>query len=74
STDTAPKTGIIITGTDTFEEQQPTVDPAQLGDEYISLTFKESESESEEESDEEESEEDQDQEGSDPSDLEPDPQ
>lgn len=66
--------GIVAAGTDTFEEQQPIADNAQLGDEYISLTFKESESESEEDSDEEESEEDQeqDEEGSDPSDLEPD--
>ncbi|KNZ79608.1 Zinc finger CCCH domain-containing protein 3 [Termitomyces sp. J132] len=69
-------TGNIVTGTDSSEEQQAvylTADNAQLGDEYISLTFKESETE-EEDSDEEESEEEdeEDQEGSDPTDPESD--
>ncbi|KAF8074729.1 hypothetical protein FPV67DRAFT_1474740 [Lyophyllum atratum] len=54
-------------GTDTFEQQgvaQVSPDDAQLGDEYISLTFNESESESsDEESDESEEEDDEDEEG-----------
>jgi len=54
------------TGTDIFEQQQAvhvTAGDAQLGDEYISLTFNESESESSEESEEEDEEEDEDEEG-----------
>ncbi|KAG6873500.1 hypothetical protein C0995_014768 [Termitomyces sp. Mi166 len=78
-TSAAPTAGNVATGTDSFEEQQavyPTADNAQLGDEYISLTFKESESE-EEDSDEEENDEDEneeDQEGYDPTGLELDPE
>jgi hypothetical protein len=54
----------------TFEQQQDqhiTADQAQLGDEYISLTFNESES-SEEESDEEDESEEEGEEGDDPND------
>ncbi|KAG6832670.1 hypothetical protein H0H87_000852 [Tephrocybe sp. NHM501043] len=72
--------GIVPAVTDeSFEEQQavyPTANHAQLGDEYISLTFNESESD-DEGSDEDEDEEDEDedaQEGSDPDGLEPDPE
>ncbi|KAG6825782.1 hypothetical protein H0H92_002445 [Tricholoma furcatifolium] len=77
---TSTTTGIVAAGTNTFEEQQavqPTANDTQLGDEYVSLTFNESESEEDsEEEDEgddgEEEDEDDDQEGSDLDDVEPD--
>ncbi|KAG6840667.1 hypothetical protein C0991_005215 [Blastosporella zonata] len=70
--------GMVPLGTDSIEEQQavyPTANHAQLGDEYISLTFNESESEEEDSEEEDEDDEDEDdQEGSDPNDVEPDPE
>ncbi|KAG6850562.1 hypothetical protein H0H93_011761 [Arthromyces matolae] len=69
-TSAVPTTGNVVISTDSSEEQQavhPTADDARLGDEYISLTF--NESESDEEESEEESDEDEDEEGSDPTGL-----
>ncbi|KAG6908788.1 hypothetical protein DXG01_003317 [Tephrocybe rancida] len=73
--------GIVTPATDSSEEQlvASTANRAQLGDEYISLTFNESESEeddSEEQEDEGDDDDDdmEDQEGSDPNSLEPDPE
>ncbi|KAF5383611.1 hypothetical protein D9615_003726 [Tricholomella constricta] len=71
--------GSVSAETDTFEQQQAahiTTNDAQLGDEYISLTFNESESESsDEENEEEEDDEDEEgEEGVDPNDVDLEPE
>ncbi|KAG7094078.1 hypothetical protein E1B28_007697 [Marasmius oreades] len=70
STSTLSASSGSLTGTEGEDSILPlTANDAQLGDEYISLTFNESESEEDEDEDEEEDDDDEEDEGDDPDDV-----